>query len=314
MPGANPGAPRVDFDDDLQDQHASTLRVQAANGDWRELEQWLAAVRSRDARCFYVDAISRCPGNPEWLGRWVKVAPEAALPYLVRGDHSIYYAWEARGSAWQPAEGSDSLFEARLRAAEGDLLRAAELDQTDPTPSCLLLRSGRGLGIELDEKWRRFHWLLEREPAHRRGHSEMLRALTAKWGGSHDAMFSFARDVADRSAGGSPLHTLIAEAHVERWLVADTEDGDATYWHRPEVIDDVHAAARRYFDAPEFQPTPFTVIDRSFFAFCFAQMADWTAARKQFEAMPIPYRWPWAMFGDPSHLLLEAKRQAMAAG
>lgn len=307
-----PSPSTLHFDDDLGDRAAHALRGLIEEGRVADAASWLGAVRQWDARAFYVDSASRWPGRPAWLDRWVEASPDVALALLVRGDHAIHWAWAARGNAWEPAAGAEATFRERLLLAEDDLQRAAEMDPDDPTGPCLLIRVARGRRLSLAEKFDRFQMLVARDPRHRQGHAEMLRSVTEKWGGSHDLMFQFARSAREDAPAGSPLHTLIVEAHVERWLLADREGADAGYWRLPHVVADVTDAAAAYLAAPASEPTPLDVIDRSHFAFAFCAMGEWAAARRQFEAMSLPYRWPWAMFGDPAELITRARERARA--
>lgn len=306
--------PALVFDDDLGDASARRLRELVSQGRVADAQAWLDTVHNWDARLFYVDAVSRWPDRPAWLDAWVAQASQRALPLLVRADHSIHAAWSHRGSGWDAAAGSEQAFAERLGAADADLGQAAVIEAMDPTAYCLMLRVARGRRLPLSEKQERFQQMCARDPGHRRGHTEMLRCLSEKWGGSHDLMFQFARETAARAQPGSPLFTLIAEAHVERWLTADREGAERDYWQRPDVAAEIRSAASACFDSPQFRQTPLTVVDRSHFAFCFVQMGDWTAAKQQLVAMPVPYRWPWAMFGDPAALLTAARQQALAGG
>jgi len=307
-----PGSGPV-FDDDLGDVSARRLRELVASGRAPEAERWIEGVRNWDARSFYVDAVARWPGRPPWLDNWLR-ASSSPVARLVGGDHLIHWAWEARGQDWAPSPGSQQAFEERLAGADALLGQAAAADAADPTAFCLMLRVARGRQLPLAERRQRYEHLRARDPSHRRGHTEMVRALAEKWGGSHDQMFAFARETAGRAGPGSSLHGLIAEAHVERWLVADRRGADHDYWRRPQTAEEIRRAAAAAFDPGGFRASPMSVIDRSYFAFCFTQMGDLSEARRHFAAMSVPYRWPWAMFGDPADLLVSARRLAATAG
>lgn len=304
-----PPAPGLVFDDDLGDANARRIRELAVAGRAPEAERWIEGIRHWDARTFYIDAVSRWEGRPGWLDTWVRASP-SPIAKLVGADHLIHWAWGSRGQGWAPSAGSQELVEQRLAAADEQLGQAALADVADPTACCLMLRVARGRGLGLAEKQERFQELRRRDPHHRRGHTEMLRALSEKWGGSHDLMFQFAWEAGGRSGPGSSLHTLVAEAHVERWLMADRGGADTDYWQRPEVAAEIHRAATAAFDPAAYRSTPMSVVDRSYFAFCFTQMGALNELRQQITAMSIPYRWPWAMFGDPAQLLIAARRLA----
>lgn len=303
----------IQFDDDLGDANAKRIRETLAAGNFAQVDGYLAKLRHWDARSFYVLSAARWEGRPAWLDAWAEAMPQSPIARLVRGAHSVHWAWEGWHRAGAP-EAAPAEFTERLTAADSDFAAAAQLDREDPTPYALMLRVSWAGGHHLGERQERYQALCQRDPNNRLGHSEMLRCMSLRWGGSHELMFQFADATDHRAPEGSSLHTIIAEAHVERWYMADRDGADRGYWQRPQVSGGIERAAQRSVESPHYNAGPMALVDRSWFAYCFAQIGDWTAARRQFQAMALPHRWPWGMFGDAAQLLLEARTNAMSRG
>ncbi|WP_091455347.1 hypothetical protein [Actinokineospora iranica] len=129
-------------------------------------------------------------------------------------------AWEIRGGGWARTVGDDRfrLFFARLREARDPLMAAARLAPGDPTPWVELQRYARGM--RLDRTQRDLVWVeaIQRGATSYPAHAARLQNLTLKWGGSHEDMFSFARDTVAKAAPGSPLVAMLPIAHAEYLL------------------------------------------------------------------------------------------------
>ena len=188
--------------------------------------------------------------------RWCAARPDSAPAQVALGACRIDAAWEVRGTglAESVSRAAWERFHEGLRRAEAGLERGAKLDPADATPWTLLLRSGRGLEIPVEELRLRFEQATRRDPGLCVAHDEMLQALAQKWFGSHEEMFAFARGVADGAADGSPLHALVAVAHQERWVLEEEGRFGAEYFVG-EVLAEVTAAAQRSVLLPGF-PDP----------------------------------------------------------
>jgi hypothetical protein len=128
-------------------------------------------------------------------------------------------------------------------------------------------------------------------------------------------MFAFAREAADASPDGSPVHAAIPLAHLERWLYFPMEnppDGKAQsrYFQAPAVQSELQRAWARGPGSAAFRPGRFATTQRALFAFGFAQGEDDARAREVFEQIgPKVTETPWAYLGDP----VEAFREMRAA-
>ncbi len=237
------------------DQQAESLRRELEAGHWQSAADFLGLLRDWDDRDFYVQALSQWPGRPLWLDDWVQQQPNSATAWLVRGVHTKNWAWEARGSglADTVSEKGFKLFFERLARAEEELLRAAELDPADPTPWAHLVMVGVGAQKSLDKIQEWFQQAVRRHSRHATAHYSMLQALCAKWYGSHDQMFDFARGTCAKLPNGHGLHALIALAHFERVaaMYREQQTLSATgYYRRQEVAEEINQSAERSILSP----------------------------------------------------------------
>ncbi|WP_424189207.1 hypothetical protein ACOBQX_12205 [Actinokineospora sp. G85] len=130
--------------------------------------------------------------------------PDAADALLLLGSTLLAEAGEISGN--------DRLAAGRLREARDPLLAAAKLAPVDATPWVELQRCARAMRLNGDRVW---HEAIKRCPTSYPAHSTRLQSLTAASGGSHEAMFEFARDTADKAPVGSPLTAMVPLAHAE---------------------------------------------------------------------------------------------------
>jgi hypothetical protein len=240
------------------DPGARHLRAAMERRDWPTARDFLSSVTDRDDLAFYVSICADVPGVQDWIGQWVAAEPQSTLPLLVQGAHGVYWAWEARGSAYTEHTQQEQfdLFFKRLKFAENCLDDVADRDPYDTTARAFLLTSGVGRQVDLAEQQRRFSEVIKRHPQHKWAHGAMQQYLCEKWFGSHDQMFAFARETARYAPPGSSLHGGIAEAHIERYLDLSRTGGGAAYMEQPEVGAELVAAAEQSVFHPAHQRRP----------------------------------------------------------
>lgn len=198
---------------------------------------------------------SRLPNAMDAIRVWHDDPAKGAFhASMLLGWGSIREAWRARGGQWasKVSEEAWPVFFSHLENADELLAKAASLRPGHPEPLSNLLITARGLQMGGEEERVRFQALLDVAPLHVRGHVLMLENLKAKWGGSHEAMFAFARQHAERAPDGHALGCLPVHAHWEiRNLLdsADDERADA-YFKRPEVAREIIMAWRRTGGSP----------------------------------------------------------------
>ena len=294
------------LDKALGDEYARRLRSELEQGLWTEAFQAVDQARDWDDREFLSWTLTDFPGRPKWIDEMVAANPNSPTAYLMRACHTLKWAWEARGGGKAETvegEGWDA-FHQRLQNAEVDLQRAGQLDPDDPTPHAYLLITALGLEKGPQEASAILAEARKREQWHHVALSNYQMLCTQKWGGSHELMFDVARQIDREAPEGNGCHTLVAEAHIERWLYAVHWDKDAQaareYFERKDVAEEIDRAAQLYLQSPQLKKTRRLYVDRGIFAFCFADGLNWKAAREQFEAMgPGVPQYPWALAGDP---------------
>ena len=299
----------------LGDSWARDLRLALGKRQWRQAEAILNSTRDWDLRDFFVAAASEWEGRPEWLDAWCDASPGSPFPWLVRGAHSVNWAWEARGGGTGDTVREDAAasFLSRLQAAEHDLLRAAEIDPLDPTPWSRLITVAQGLDRDLSARRDRFEEAARRDPLNVNAHLRVMVAVSWKWGGSHEEMFAVARDAVARAPEGHPLHVISAEAHIERCVAYGMEgepEAFEVYLRTEAAVRDIEAAWSRSIGSPRWRPTATAVRRHNTFGFCFWRLRQAERTRKELRAargLVTPS--PWRFFGDPGSLFDEASRE-----
>ena len=310
---------KAEFDVTLGDSWARDLRLALSKRQWRQAEAILNSTPDWDLRDFFVTAAAEWDGRPEWLDEWCGASAASRFPWLVRGVHSINWAWQARGSGTGntvSAEGAAS-FVSRLETAEQDLRKAAEIDPLDPTPWSRLITVAQGLGRDLSARRDFFAEATRRDPLNVNAHIRLMIALSWKWGGSHDEMFAVARDATARAPEGHALHVVLVEAHIERCLAYGMEgqsESFEVYLRTDEAVRDIETAWARSIGSPRWRPTATAVRRRNTFAFCFWRLRQAERARKELRSTRgIVTQSPWAFFGDPAGLFADASRETSLA-
>lgn len=251
------------------DARGAELAAAFRGSDWESAERILDLVGAGYARDELIGNVPiMVPGRPPGFDAWVTARPASATAHLVRGAHAVAWAWEARGTGYADTVDRDAwqVFHGRLDSAEADLARACELDPTDATPWTVLLHSGRGLSVGKEELLRRFGEAVDRLPDAPTAHFSLLQGLCAKWVGSNDEMFGFARTRAGSAPDGSVLHGLIPDAHVEHWLEASRDKAVAGYFQEPAVRVELIQHAQRSVLHPSWVDQPWGVRTLNLFA------------------------------------------------
>jgi hypothetical protein len=255
---AEPAPPSVPVPRLHGDQQGLAFEAQLGQGQWKEFHDFLESMSDWETRQFYITELSRISGRPEWLDEWAAAKPGSSLPVLFRGSHGINWAWEARGAgrAKNVAEDAWPLFHRRLVEA-------------DQAPHAKSVTVARGLSLGPPEVKRRFEQAHRRQALNGPACTQALQGLARKWGGSHAAMFDFARWASGQAPDGHSAHKLIALAHIEMWLDAEREQRLA-YFNAEPVKQEVWAAARRSILSPDYRcdATVLSWAERNIFAFC----------------------------------------------
>ena len=309
-PAQTPAATGSAIDPLLGDPDAHRFRGQLADGRWHEFHQFLEGVTDWPTRHWYVRQLAEIAGRPAWLDEWVAARPDSAIPMLFRGVHGGVWAWEARGSGYADTVKKDAwaVFHSRLVAADQDLARAAALDPKDPCPLESSLPVARGLSLGEAEGRRRFDEAHRRDPWNLFACVDMIQVTAKKWGGSHEAMFEFARSASAHVPEGSSVHRVIPGAHIEKWMdLRSSPEAAQRYFRQAEVRSEINSAAAKSIRSANFRDSLTSWATRNCFAFCFYRMGDVTAAKEQLQLVGPRITHPWTMFSDPMELVQRAR-------
>ncbi|HEY9109418.1 MAG TPA: hypothetical protein VIN58_22280 [Roseateles sp.] len=206
---------------------ARRLVQRLESGLFDDAEQIIAGSAA-DNRERLVYGLAATEGSVPLVVAWVQARPQSAWAQIALGAGLIVTGWEIRGgsyaedvdeAAWQP-------FLSQLAAAEEPLERAMRLDDRLAEPYVWRIHAGLSQDIDraLLSQW--FEAALARDPLHGPAHLKYFVSQTEKWGGSHQEMFTFARQCSSQAKAGSLLHALIPAAFNE-YALATRDKGFA---------------------------------------------------------------------------------------
>ncbi|GIH91812.1 hypothetical protein ACFFMN_34610 [Planobispora siamensis] len=296
----------------MGDARGRAIRQALAGRDWPAVRGLLDGVTDPDDRAFYMDICSHVDGVQDWIGEWIAAEPDSTLPLLIKGAHGVSWAWEARGGAYaaHTSEQRFREFHRRLEMAEDCLDEVVGRDPDDTTAWTFLVMSARGRGVGEEEAARRFGNVVSRHPSHVMAHEQMLQYLCAKWHGSQEEMFDFARKSVVGSSPGGRLGHLVAIAHIEQWLSLPSGE-DSLHMRHPGVRAELRTVADRSVNHPGHRrgrrwPVPYNV-----FAVAFYLADDFDACRGQLEMIGDNVTdSPWYFLGeDPARVFTRVRKE-----
>lgn len=197
------------FGDDEVHNAADALR----GGDWIPT---MALLRGVDDRSMYLSMLTSETIDMSAYETWVDAHPTGlSLTMLAMRQMSEAWAIGRTRPGTRTQEEIDEAFLAQLRVADRTVAKACgkDPDFADAWAAAIPIATGLGLGLEAAAtRFERAHAL---QPFHRNATISMLRAHFARWGGSHESMYSFARYVAANTAADSPVQSVLPIAHLE---------------------------------------------------------------------------------------------------
>lgn len=181
---------------------------------------------------------------------------ESFLPWLLRGWFLVKWAWEARSASTIEHVSRNAYveFRKRLAAANKDLSHALMMSSHGEIFAAMIK-------VSVGEEWsdekslELFQSAVQgTSPLHWAVWSSRLTKVTAKWGGSHEEMFSLVSN-ARQAPEGHYLHALAALAHAERYLFFSMDEDQPeevlkiaknAYFGQQAVVTDIQAAYRAF--------------------------------------------------------------------
>jgi hypothetical protein len=206
---------------------AAIQNVESAfrEGKLAMLEDRLAAIADGNVLYAAIRALGRGTGRPPQLDHWLAERPESFYAHLVNTAQLTRWAWDARSAkpANQVSTFAFDIFHRRLGEARASSQLAARLRPDQALPWALQINPGRGLGLPHAEQAEIFAQCIARAPGLVEAYTDRLSSICQKWGGSHEAMFAFAREHAARPE----LALLMPMAHLEYMLTLDDPEAEA---------------------------------------------------------------------------------------
>jgi len=246
--------PRTELVDDtaLQQAYALIKKVHAA--DYAGAEALLSQA-SDESRERLVYGFTLSDDNLEQAREWVSRQPRSAFAHVVLGACLIFAGWRIRGGDYADKvdEKDWGPFLQKLGEAKDVLGRAAEMSPQFADAYAWLIHAGVGSGEEPAQLQTWFDAALAREPLHWGAHYKYFMSTTQKWGGSHKAMFAFARSSAQKGGPRSLLNALLPMAYNELAL-AETSRKNAKAaagkLHHPSYAKELTLALYQWVGGP----------------------------------------------------------------
>ncbi len=292
-------------------------RLAARSGDAATLLSLVEAATDPHEREFLLYAALHGITRAPWIEQLPDEQPDRQAAWLVRGTHSLHWAWSARGGVYgdPAAVEAGSPWIERLEAAEKDLIHATRLAE-DPVAWSQLVATGCGLGLSFKDVCDRFDEADSRAPWLVFAHLHMLAATSPAWGGSTETMFAFVGDVAERAPADAPCLGIVPLAHAEVWRSAKATDPTVSLeriFGSAETAAAISRLARRSVEAPSFDDGRGGVIARNAFALALLEGGEPDRARAQFVKIGDRVsEAPWAMLAPDAGLAFARARSRVA--
>ena len=241
-------------DDDLRSAYRALV-----DGDWPSLEAFLA--NNPKAWMFRSIVTGDVVGlEPVAFERWVEFqnSPRSRvfLASALLRDAYASSADIAASNVGVATESEEEHFHQQLNIVEEILFEVVQARPAMADPWVVLLASGRGLGVELEELRKRFESAHSRESFRPDACHEYLQSLTKKWRGSNVATMDLAHWIQAESSPDSPARAVLPLAHIEKGVLEEGKDGLFGYLAKREVADELTEGVSNFVAAiPRDTPT-----------------------------------------------------------
>jgi hypothetical protein len=204
-----------------------------ASGDWQDRIYVLGCVAPKAS----IDALdAACAAEPEAADLLVtRCAYYGSLARTIRGS----------GTSNQVSRASFQNSSECVKAAMSDMSRSTQLDGQDPTAYTLVL-GPLTIFSEVDLQKQAFAKATAIAPDLVPAHFSLISSFSKRWGGSHEASLSFARQAMAKAAPGSDMAACLFWAHtlVRTHFIHFGNDrgGARRYASKPAVVNELNAA------------------------------------------------------------------------
>ena len=293
--------PETSLVDESSDARVRRLLLQLNAKKWHAVERQLSTADSA-LRGELIYALASVSPRPESYNNWVNARSESVLAYVVSGHQRLYHAWSIHGGGLPHTVSTSARqqFQLELTTAREDLQHALNIS-TDPAEIAHgLLSIAIGESQPVEKLWRQFARTVARDANHYFAHVDMLLALAEFRSGQVGEAFEFARTTASRCTIDSPLRSMIAVAHIEKWLQLDIEQRDHDrdlYFRQTHVIQELRSACTPLLASRSSDMGHLRALNT--FCFCFYKGGQFREVRQLTELLDGRYfRYPWSYCGD----------------
>ncbi|MFI6762253.1 hypothetical protein ACIBF5_24260 [Micromonospora sp. NPDC050417] len=311
--------PAPNFDPAAAFPEVTPLRAALSGTDWQTVERIFAG---RDAATVsrLLNVAADVPGTEDFL-RWaVSQRPGDPLSATMLAARLVIVGWEIRSGrrANQVSQEQFDQFHAYLRQAETILIDVTARHPGYVPAWSWRVTTARGLQMGQSEARRRYDRLARHDPHHVLAQESLLQKLCPKWGGTWDAVHSFARDCMRAAPEGAQNAIVVLDGHLERAFELDTLEQAEQYLLGMEVWQEIQEAARRSVWHPAFRHDWGWVGTRSSFAMVFCLTGDWRSAATQFTVLAnagnVASVGMFDALGDASEVFQRLRAEAYAKG
>jgi len=265
----------------------SQLAAQLDAQQFDQFEQTFTQL-SVDERFVALSALAQQEFPKGTLDTWVAGSTSFIAP-LFKGTAVLYRAWRIGGSrsAAQVCVETFDEVEALLEQSWGYLITAHRRAENEPEPLTRLIPVAMGLRVSRDTLESLFASYKKTGVPHLGATMYMVEAMSAKWLGSREQAFAFARAHAEHF----PHQTVgIAHAHVEHWIYENKIRGNEasqSYFARKDVQQEIRECwlkENRFANRTDY--FRFAALDT--YAFCFLMMQDDLLLREAIDLIGHP--------------------------
>lgn len=299
---------RPDFDPDFGDRALTDARHDIVIGRWQGVRDLLAATgEDWPRRTQRLRLLAHAAAGSGVAEAWRAAEPEHPDAAVLRAATEVVRLFTAAIAAGRGA----AVDRARLDATVMACLTAADARPADPMPWVSLLTVARlyegGVGRRRLRGW--WDELRARDPYNLEGHIQLLRYWSARWHGTHGAMYDLARDVAGAAPPGSPLPVLVQVARVEefRYIAEGAQDrgpvrGFDQHWKHELAVTEVRRTRERWIGGRQPGPVrPEEVEPLNYLTHAAVHAGLPEVYGELFGLLGARAAWvPWAYTGDPA--------------
>ncbi|MFJ3904333.1 hypothetical protein [Streptomyces sp. NPDC090025] len=313
-----------DFDPDFGDRALTEARHDMVIGRWQGVRDLLKATGDDwPRRTHRLRLLSHAAAGSSTVEVWRAAEPGNPDAAVLRAATEVVRVFDAAIAAGR----GSTMDRARVDAAVDACLTAAEAAPVDPMPWVALLSVARLYEGGVPRRQLR-HWfdeLRHRDPYNTEGHTQVLRYWSARWHGTHGAMYDFARDAAGVAPPGSALPILVQIARVEEYrYVVDGALGRGPvpvrgfdqHWKHELAVTELRRTFARWIGGrePGRPVAPEEVADLNYLAHAACYAGQVELARELLTLLGTRAAWvPWVYTGEPEEQIVRF-REGLGVG